>query len=118
MRPAYPPNAVSSMRRRRARETVPLGLVGGGVLVLGANHRLVGRDGDLLGRDLARNDRDVDLVFVLAVDEDRRAGLERAAEDEVGQRILDETLDRAAQRPGAHRRVVALVDQQLLGALG
>src|SRR5262245_45024133 len=81
--------------------------------------RLVGGllrwDGDLLGRDLARDDGHVDLVGVaLARHEDRRAPLERAAQDEVGQRVLDHALDRAAQRPGAHRGVVALLDQQLL----
>ena len=68
----------------------------------------------------AGDDRDVDLVLglALAVDQDRRAGLELAAEHEVGERILDEALDRAAQRAGAHRRVVALLDQQLLRLLG
>ena len=45
-------------------------------------------------------------------------GRERAAEDEVGERILDAALDRAAQRPGAHRRVVALLDEQLLRVVG
>ena len=35
----------------------------------------------------------------------------------VGERVLDVALDRAAQRPGAHRRVPALVDQQLLRLL-
>ena len=54
----------------------------------------------------------------LPVDEDRRAGLELAAEHEVRERVLDEALDRAAQRPGAHRRVVALVDEQLLRLVG
>src|SRR5919197_276951 len=82
--------------------------------LLGRIARLVRRDRDLLGRDLARNDRDVDLVLVLAIDEDRRAGAELAPEDEVGQRVLDVALDRAAQRPGAHRRVVALLDEELL----
>ena len=42
-----------------------------------------------------------------------RAGLQHL----VGERVLDVALDRAAQRPGAHGRVPALVDQQLLGVL-
>src|SRR5690348_10526042 len=78
------------------------------VRLVGGLHR---RDRDLFGRDLARDDGHVDLVGVgLARDEDRRARLERAAQDEVGQRVLDHALDRAAQRPGAHRGVVALLD--------
>src|SRR5438046_1189280 len=68
-----------------------LGVVGR--LVLGRVARLLGRDRDLLRRDLARDDRDVDLVVVLAVDENRRARLELAAEHEVRQRVLDEALD-------------------------
>src|SRR5919201_3262114 len=99
-----------------ARATL-LGLVVLGP-VLGRVARLLRRDRDLLRRDLARDDRDVDLVLVLAVDEDRRARLELAAEHEVGEGILDVALDRAAQRPGAHRRVVALLDQQLLRLVG
>src|SRR5512133_2887211 len=76
---------------------------------------LLRRDGDLLGRDLARDDGHVDLFgLALAGDENRRARLERATEDEVRERILDHALDRAAQRAGAHRRVVALLDEQLL----
>src|ERR671931_2711854 len=42
------------------------------VVLAGRIARLVRRDRDILGRDLARNDRDVDLVLVLAIDEDRR----------------------------------------------
>src|SRR4051812_48509715 len=64
--------------------------------------RLLRRHRHLLGRDLARDNGDVDLVLVLAVDEDRRAGAELAAEHEVRQGVLDEALDRAAQRAGAH----------------
>jgi hypothetical protein len=46
-------------------------------------------------------DLDLDLVVrvALLVDEDRRAGRDLAAEHEVGERILDVALDRAAQRP-------------------
>ena len=36
----------------------------------------------------------------------------------VRERVLDEALDRPAQRAGAHRRVPALLDQQVLGLLG
>jgi AcrR family transcriptional regulator len=86
--------------------------------------RLFGRDGHLLGRDLARDEGDVHLVARRAVlvrlarDEDRRARLELAAEHVVGERVLDVALDRAAQRPGAHCRVVTLVDEQLLRLVG
>src|SRR5262245_6300338 len=80
--------------------------------------RLLGRHRDLvhvLGRG-ARDDLDLDLVVrvALLVDEDRRAGRDLAPEHEVGERVLDVALDRAAQRPGAHRRVVALLDEQVL----
>src|SRR6266571_2469149 len=64
--------------------------------------RLLGRNGDhVLGPDLAGDDRDVHLgerlavVRVLAADEDRGTRFERAPEDEVGQRILDHSLDLA-----------------------
>src|SRR5919197_4905352 len=75
--------------------------------VLGQVGRLLRRNRDLLRRDLARDDGDVDLVLVLTVDEDRRATLELAAEHGVGKRVLDVALDRPPQRPRAHRRVVA-----------
>src|SRR5205085_1729211 len=39
-------------------------------------------------------------------------------EHEVRERVLDVALDRTAQRAGAHRRVVALLDEHLLRALG
>jgi hypothetical protein len=39
-----------------------------------------------------------------------------AIADQREQRVLDLALDRAAQRPGAQRRVVALLGEQLLGA--
>src|SRR5690242_21046625 len=84
-------------------------------VAVAGSHGLLRRDGDLLGRDFARDDGHVDLLGVaLASDEDRRARFERAAEDEVGERIFDHALDRAAQRPGAHGGVVALLDEQLL----
>src|SRR5205807_7860907 len=55
--------------------------------------RLVGRDGHLLGRDLAGDDREIDFVLVLALDQDRRSRFERAPEHEVGEWILAEALD-------------------------
>src|SRR5919204_265428 len=87
-------------------------------LVLGRRvARLLGRDRHLLRRDLARDDRDVHLVLVLAIDKDRGARLELAAEHEVGERVLDIALDRPAQRTRAHRRVVALLYEQGHGVL-
>src|SRR6478735_9300868 len=65
-----------------------------------------------------RHDGDVDLLVVLASDEDCRAGLELAPEHVVGERVLDVALDRTAQRPGAHRGVVALLDEQVLRLVG
>ena len=52
------------------------------------------------------------------VDDHGRARRHLGAQDEVGERILDEALDRAPQRPGAHRRIPALLDEQVLGLLG
>src|SRR4051794_37280274 len=77
---------------------------------------------DLLGLD----DRELhepllDAVLdrlVPLVDQDGRAGRELRPQDEVRERVLDVALDRAAQRPGAHGRVPALVRQQILGLLG
>src|SRR3954447_13724427 len=52
----------------------------------------------------------------VAADHHRRAWSHLApAQDFVGERVLDVALDRPAQRAGAHRRVPALVDQQVLG---
>src|SRR4051812_38072442 len=53
-----------------------------------------------------------------ALDHDGRAGGELRAQDEVRERVLDVALDRAAQGTGAHGRVPALLDEQLLGRLG
>ena len=44
--------------------------------------------------------------------------LERAAEQLLGERVLEEVLDRPAQRPGAEVGVGALLDQELLGLVG
>src|SRR5205085_8111168 len=115
-----------SVRRigRRRTPAVALFLFGRGLVAVGGGRGLLGRHRHLLGRDLARDEGDVDLVARLAVvgarasDEDRRARLELASENEVCERILDVALDRAAQRPRAHRRVVALVDKKLLRIVG
>src|SRR5205823_12760808 len=80
-------------------------------IVAGAFGLVAGRDRDLLGFALlARDHGDVDFLLALAVDHDRGSGGQLRAEHEVGEGILDVPLDRAAQRPGAHRRVVALLD--------
>src|SRR5207247_7868545 len=101
---------MSSPSGSRRKETNACGLaqlLGGrpGLLADGlVDRRLVRRDGDLLwlGRR-AFDDRDFDqrLVrtgLVSAVDHDRRAFLELPAEHEVRERVLDQALDRAAQR--------------------
>src|SRR4051794_20047315 len=80
-----------------------------------------GADADRLGLLLGRDDLERDLGLLALgrpADHHRAAGHELGAQDEVGQRVLDVALDRAAQRPGAHRRVPPLVDQQVLGILG
>ncbi len=84
--------------------------------------RLVRRHGHRLGGDLALDDPHLDLWLVgpwvgATVDKDRRALGQLATEDEVRKRVLDQALDRAEQRPGAHRRVVALLDEELLRLL-
>src|SRR5438309_9737533 len=82
-----------------------------GLGLVGSVGRLFRRHGDLFGRYLARDHGHVDLFgLALARDEDRRARLERAAEDEVRERVLDHALDRAAERPCAHRRGIAPLD--------
>ena len=54
-----------------------------------------------------------DLV-ALAVDDDRLAGVELLPQDLLGERVLDEPLDRAPQRAGTELRVVALLGEQQL----
>src|SRR4051794_26845559 len=112
-------------------------VAGGGVLALAgtvlAAAALVGADPDLLGlrpgrrfllRFLRRDDRQAERLVLLvaglvAGDHHRRPRRHLAlAQDFVGERILDVALDRAAQRAGAHRRVPALLDQQVLGLVG
>src|SRR5712691_9293819 len=91
--------------RRPLRDAMSPALRGRVFVVLARGERLLRRNRHLLRRHLARNEGDVDLfarlpVLVrLAADEDRRAGLDRAPEYVVRERVLDEALDRAAQRP-------------------
>ena len=59
-----------------------------------------------------------ELGIGLDVDDDDLAGAELLVEDPLGQRVLDEALDRPAQRPGAELRVVALLGQDFLGGGG
>src|SRR4051794_32790102 len=61
---------------------------------------------------------DVAVVALLRdLDHHRPARHELALEHEVGQRVLDVALDGPAQRTGAHGRVPALLDEEVLGAL-
>src|SRR5688500_17947616 len=53
-----------------------------------------------------------------AVEDERRPRRELATEDEVGQRVLEHALDRAAQRPRAHGGVVAGLDEELACVVG
>ena len=53
-----------------------------------------------------------------AADGDGVLALERAAEQLLGERVLEVVLDRPAQRAGAELGVVALLDQELLGLVG
>ena len=70
-------------------------------------------------RQLGRGvDRAEDDLVVLDVGHDQLAGAEVTHEDLLGQHVLDLALDRAAQRPGAERGVVALVGEPGLGVLG
>src|SRR5579885_1607778 len=55
------------------------------------------------------------LGVVLHVDDHDLAGAELLVEQALGHRVLDEALDGTPQRPGAQRRVVALVGEVVLG---
>src|SRR4051794_12840849 len=100
---------------RRAVRRVGLGrrgrgLVLRGLLLAGAHAR----------GDLGLDDRQRHLGIVAlggAVHHDRAARRQLRPQDEVRERVLDVALDRPAQRPGAHGRVPALVDQEVLGVL-
>ena len=78
-----------------------------------------GADADRRLLLLRLDDRQAHLALVVAlgrgVDDDGRARRELLAQHEVGERVLDVALDRAAQRARAHRRVPALLDEQVLG---
>ena len=54
-------------------------------------------------------------IGILHVDDDRLADPELLPEDPLGQRVLDELLDRPAQRPGTELGVVALLGQERPG---
>ncbi len=132
VRPALGPPASTphpaARRKWQERERPPRGGLSG-LLLFGRSlfglRRLVRRNGHLLGRGspstilMSTSDSPSSPVSssfrsTTIVD----AGVELAAEHEVGERILDEALDRAAQRPGAHRRVEALLDEHVLRRVG
>src|SRR3712207_4340021 len=52
------------------------------------------------------------------VDRYRVAGVELAADDPAGERVLDVPAYRPRERPGAELRVVALLCEELLGRVG
>ena len=60
--------------------------------------------GELDRRGLDALDGAEDDLVALGVDDDRLAGVEFLPQDLLGQRVLDEALDRTAQRPGTERR--------------
>src|SRR5436190_1646735 len=70
-------------------------------------------------RRLDHRERDLGLLALgRLVDQHRGAGRQLGPQDEVRERILDVALDRPAKRARAHRRVPALLDQEVLGLLG
>src|SRR3954447_16758325 len=71
----------------------------------------------LLGRDDLERDLGL-LALGRAADHDRGPRRQLGPQDEVRERVLDVALDRATQRTRPHRRVPALVDQEVLGRLG
>src|SRR4029079_18709063 len=70
-----------------------------------------------LGADDALDGAEHDVV-AFGVDNDGFARVEFLPQDLLGQRVLDEALDRTAQRPGAERGVVTLLRQHELGVVG
>src|SRR6478672_1243557 len=74
-----------------------------------------------LGRPLRGPEDDPALAFLLrvrlGVDHDRLAGAELLPQDLLRHRVLDQALDGTAQRPGTERRVVALLREEVLGAV-
>ena len=73
------------------------------------------RLGELDGRRLDGLDRPEDDGAVLGVDDDRLADPELLPEDLLGERVLDELLDRPPQRPRPEGRLVAPPGDELLG---
>src|SRR3990172_4115551 len=70
----------------------------------------LGGAGELDGRNLRRDAGALEHDLGVAdVDDDRLARAELLPEQLLGQRVLDQALDLAPQRPGAERRVVALL---------
>src|SRR4051812_3508371 len=78
----------------------------------------LGRARELHRRRLETLDGAEDDLVALGVDDDRLARVELLPQDLLRQRVLDVTLDGAAQRPGAQRRVVALLGEQVLRRIG
>src|SRR4051812_1048316 len=99
--------------RRARRDRLAGRLVAAVLLAAGAADR-----GRHLLR-LAHGQRDLGVrALRRALDHDGRARRQLGAEHEVRERILDVALDRPAERAGAHGRVPALLDQEVLCVLG
>ena len=79
--------------------------------------RLVGRL-DLRGRLLPIEGELALGTFSLESDADLSARRDLTEEDPLGELVLDHGLDGPAQRAGAHRRVIALLREELTGRLG
>src|SRR3954451_18714096 len=78
-------------------------------------------DGLALLRLRRSDDLDVDLAFAVVRPTDiglrhldGRTGLHLGPQHRIGERVLDVALDRATQRPRTHRRIEALLDQEVL----
>src|SRR3954471_14131797 len=93
--------------------------------VSGRSRRVAARLGELLlaaggGRALALRGRGLEVevlfsaLFLADRDLDQVLALEAAAQDLLGQRVLDVLLDRATQRASTKIRIGALVDQKFL----
>src|SRR5687768_7798026 len=77
-------------------------------------------DRGMVGAALGLAESDLLLVVLRLLDVDHNcvAGLELLPQDLLGQRVLDEALERTTQGPGAERRVVTLRAEQVLGRIG
>src|SRR4051794_28260086 len=115
------PTSLKLLRRIRCRRSVRSRrhvvhlLLGLATAVRAHGDRLGCRS--LLGLDDLERDLGIRALGGL-VHDNRGARCELGPEDEVRQRILDVALDRPAKRAGAHRRIPALLDQEVLGLLG